>query len=401
MKKLFVHSVILLTLSAQIFGMEQPSAPKGPQVLLSRNRSVLGDITDAMNKVPSGGYVGIENPFLSNATFIKALKELPGKGVKTVVNLGGRSKKIEKQLSESGVEVHVIPNLHAKRCIIADKEPDKENVPESCSVFVGSHNMSNLAPNHEEIMIRQDNDPDWFMQHYGDHCTLVNAVEGDDSDDEYDVQVKKDPVKTTPAYAKIFNSNKTDLNNSKVARIKKLETSEHQGDCIDLTSMTFDSKEITDILEQVKNKRKDNLAVRLIFDRSALKHEDLLGQLHKAGVRIFIVNHEGKEKIWNKFPKLQHTKILLRKCDGQCLVIVSTGNLTQQSNRDINVDAYYPNNEQLFDEIKAYVDELEKSAVAYADILEEKKLKRERVEQEDIKMPWTKRRKVNVFDRIS
>lgn len=382
-------AILLLIISPSIIGSEAPiikANSSSTELLFSQYVSITDKLIDQINKVPADdGYICIENPYLTETHVIDALIKAAQNKVKIIATVGrGTNQKICTKLKDAGIEVNERSFIHLKRLLFADKLALNKNNDDDTKiqqtlvnpgVYVGSHNCSNIAENHQEV-VAKDLAADIAQQHYDDQQKLIKLTKMSAKED-------KSPIKKSPAKPTVMNSNEKMLSEGKKRRIEKLLENLNDEDCIDITSMTFDTKNITDALIDIETKAKEqkkNPQLRLLLDSSALKHRDLLNPLHTAGIKIFIYNHDQSEKIWNKFPTLQHTKLFARykKDSDSHLVIVSTGNCAQRSDQEYNIDMYYPNNKKLYDTVRAYCDDLQKLCMPYGDILKEEKEKEEK-----------------------
>ena len=344
----------------------QPSSTLSVELLLSKDIYITKQIITEINAVPAQGYVGIDNPYLTNPQIIRALVAASKRNVTVNASVGrGTKASTIKQLTDAKVKVNIKPDLHAKRCLISHQDPkdiQKNKGATTVCSFAGSYNFSNISWGHHEAMVKS-NDIEDFVAHYNDQQDLFNNTVVD--------KENASPVKQTPKKKTVYNSFTKNLNESKSCRIKKMLEELQPEDRLDITSMTYDTQDITAALEAVANnayQKKFDGVIRLFLDSSAVKHTDLLDRLHAAGIKIFIYNHDHSAKIFNKFPKLQHTKLLARyraAASVKHLVVVSTGNLAQQSNREYNVDSYYPGDEQLYKRVVEFCNELEKNCTPY------------------------------------
>lgn len=366
----------LLLVHAWCVGMEQlvtpPSSPlvsprKG--VAPSKWRSgirftgqetpILKEIVSHLNQVPSGGYIGVDDKYVSDNEVVKALVSAKQRGVIVVVNIGEHAKPdVIARLQNASIEIHKIRGQHIKRYITAERAPVGDDLTReqlgSVRVYSGSHNTSYVAPHHKDIMGMVVDDTDYFEQHLANH-RAISAQRVPLKD------VAKQQLGGTPVKRTITSSQEFDVNRAKRERIEKLARSTDITDCADITSMTFDSDDIVNAVELVMQARAHNPPpIRLIFDGSALnaKNKPLLDRMRTAGAKIYIYNRERSKKVFNRFPQLQHAKTILRQCAGECLSVISSGNLTRNSAREFNIDSYHACDPKLFKDIKQFNDAL-------------------------------------------
>ncbi len=138
--------------------------------------------------------------------------------------------------------------------------------------------------------------------------------------------------------------------------ILKLRHCTGKDDMLDIVTMTFDSKDIVNAIKDVKTMR-SNIPIRLFVDASKINNYVWLEQLASIGVEIYRYNVGGAKRA-NVGPSLLHAKTILRRCGDKMLTIISTGNLTDAANDDINTDSYHSDNQELFDTIKNFNDDL-------------------------------------------
>lgn len=328
------------------------------RVSLTEDVDILAEIARSIAQVPAGGYIGAEDKYFRNHIIINALIEAKKRGVHVVccVGSGAQEKKI-KLLRDAGITVQVFKNLHTKRYIMSEKWIEKPGNSATdtgtCTIFVGSHNNSYVAPNHYEDMIS-----------YHDSAAFIDAYWNQQN---YNDEAVKESLKETPLKRKITSSMNVDSNQSKAARISTLSLGSDQNDMLDITSLTFNVQSIVSAVQEVK-KIRPGLPVRCIFDRLALTHPDLLDELEASGAQVHIYNPDAEQKVWGKFPVLQHRKTILRRMNGNTLAIVSTGNLTSQSNNEINHDSWHPMDPKMFDIYKQAHDALIEECELYGNI---------------------------------
>jgi hypothetical protein len=317
-------------------------------------------IQKTIKDVQKGGSIYLETPFFSDDKIQKDLIKAAEKGVDVELQVASRAKADIEKLQKSGIKVTIVPNLHAKRLLCEDEKTNAETGEKSkrFSVFVGSDNLTVFSKFHKEMLLKNTGDKDYYMQHraVGSHNNACDV---------------KSILKNTPKKTKVYSSKEYDLNDSKAERIKRLFEDTHEGDCADITSMTFDSEDFVKIVEESFaqcDEADTKPTLRLIFDKSALKHKDLLHRIKKSAgdnAKIYIFNKDGSKKIFNKFPTLQHRKVITRQHNKKKLAVVSTGNLANKSNEDFNIDSYHPNDATLYDAIQASNDELVKECDEY------------------------------------
>jgi len=278
----------------------------------------------------------------------KALVAAHERGVTVEVKVAP-SAKID-LLHKAGITVEVIPGLHAKM-IITDK-----------SVLIGSDNLSCVSAAREtELLLQTEKEQE--PKHY------QKAVERFRGIGRSPRRRRATPKKGTPRQATV----KRGHTGEKADRFQRLVSDPSSENRVDVGSMTFDSDRIVSQVEQVyaQSPSDQRPFMRFFLDRSALKHLGLLDRLKQAGgddLEIYIFNAQGTEKIWGKFTDIMHKKYIARKivnADGteQKYVIISTGNLADRSDLDINFDSHHSGDSALYDDLIARGDDYAASPV--------------------------------------
>lgn len=385
MKKQILFLLIFLPFSLLGMGPKgsQPSSPTVKALFNERQGTLIASIS----RVPKGGFIGVESPFFSDKTIEKELQAARDRGVRverhgTMRDGAGRAetrkrkaeteaknngKKVARKVTKSMIKPAdvLVSGLHAKRVLISHIDPEKmdttfgkENITE---IFEGSDNQTACSQFHKEIMVKTK-DPEYFREHY----QYFKKDEGPQSP----FKINKPIVNITPHKRSVTRSTDYDLAGSNAARIKRLFVEPTATDSIDINSMSFDADVIVKTVEEgYSNCSADKKpTMRFLLDRTAQNHPELLKRLQKAEgehLKIFIYNKEADKKIFGKFPQLQHRKGINRKIGNEELTMISTGNLTNQSNREINYTSYHPNNSGLYAAIKQANDELAKESTKY------------------------------------
>ncbi len=343
--------------------------PKSPfqkdTVLFSDDNAIQNQIIQRINETPQGGYIHIQSPFISLWKLELALKEAVERGVQVHVDLTGRSPIVNK-LKDIGVTVRVIPGLHTKRVLVASQHPEKFDESSEAHLFVGSDNISNISSGHKEVMEYSRNDKDWVFKQYQD------IIKSSDSKLEVLKLVDDTPLKKTMTSTREYDVNASKM--KRIATIKEvLDQDSNTPFYLDIASMTFDQKEIADIVALVTatatNRNSGTQKVRVFLDKSAdtQKNEPLLVQMSDAGVEVYIYNKAETRQASRNYLSLQHQKTIIRYIQGhdpEYLTITSTGNLTDNSQREQNVDSYDQLKDK-FDLIKNQNDLLAQESTRY------------------------------------
>lgn len=319
-------------------------------------------VRQTIQAVQNGGAIRLETPFFSSTEVQKDLMNAKERGVDVFLHLASGSKVDQEKLKKAGIKVKIVPGLHAKRVLCEDADQDKENrEPNTFTkkrkrsvVYFGSDNLTKVSPFQREMWLVSKNSPEYFQQH-------VNAF--DEEQKSAKKGSEKKVVEVTPLKPKVYGSGAFDLNLSKGKRLEKLFTEADNQNSVDINSMTFDSDEFVSSIEKVFEKcgKDKQPAMRFFLDKSALKHKDLLNRVKKVGgdkAKVYIFNEDKKQLVFGKFPQLQHRKSIVRDTKKGPLAIVSTGNLANRSNVEINYDSYHPGDQGLYDAIRAANDKL-------------------------------------------
>lgn len=322
--------------------------------------SPVQEIVAAINETPQGGLVAMNGSFINHRGLVKALSHAQARGVR--LELCVDSRKSENKILLENLNhgcLHATCGLHTKRCIIYDVDPkDDLNVAlqaRGVQLFTGSENLSgNVGTHHEYTFVTRL--PELVKRHYKDHLRnkmVCGAYTHEESDEKefHRIKVgsdKKKNVELSPRAVRVYNSQKYDSGNLKVARIAKPVPADAK-ECIYISSMGFDDERVANALY---NKAVAGTEVQLIVDKSAVKSEKglrLLNQLHQVGAKIYV---------WTG-SSIQHTKLLLRerrnKLDGHCLdslSVLSTGNLVKNSSTEINYDQIIPESHAVSQDIR-------------------------------------------------
>lgn len=382
---LTIYLIITVTRTLEISQeLEEQISPAIPhndssysKTLFSSHDNIQQSIIEAINKLPTNGYLGLEARWLTDQAIIDALKIAHQRGVFVELFLDTREKKnklLAKEFKELGIQVKQASNIHAKTFFMSSKKPKSQldDLPD-CTTFTGSANPSNLACHNKEIMI-QDPSQEIFKQLWEYHhqpTTYSDTKETGSPVEKKPLKLaSKDIVDDTPIKSTIYSSQSHVLGTSKARRIRKAARQSRNNIVeIHVASMSFNDQ---DIIKELMTAATNNATIRIIVDGSALytlKTYQALYALYQAGAHVLIFNPKGTKKAFKRYPIKAHMKVLLRRINNDYLTIISTGNLTKESNKESNFDAYYPDNKKLFDSIKLELDVLEKECVDFGQIL--------------------------------
>lgn len=416
---------VVLSLFQLCFAMEkEPKQEAEYELLYSRNDDIVGKIVAAIKAAEKGTTIFMTQLFLTHDAVYLALKDFleAKKGtVKLLVNRRqGKTRGYAQQLQRYGASLQLVKELHAKQCILAPKsllfksasddqfEEEKKMMREpmeieSCvqgdgevviekpdgkaQVFFMSENLSSLANEHLEYALHT-HDP-VFAQRNIELFQAHQAYYQCNTPERKQKRQKRDIEKDTPQKSGTILSTATSdvLACTNLRMRKALEPG--MKEIIRISTMTLDA----DVLVQslIKKAQDPRVTVQLIVDAAvvrAKKGRDLLKQLHEAGVDIRAYNVGGVIKAQGAIPALQHTKIVYRhrQKDGQepeILTIFYTGNMTRQSNQEVNMASFHLNDYALGEKAVSLLDDLVRRSIKYEeiDLKEVERKQKERAER--------------------
>lgn len=360
----FLVLVCQLFLGAPLFAGGLQDEGRTTFIFENRAQEIVKEIESL-----SDGQINFETPFFSDKEIVKSLCDAAERGIEVVVRTTSRAKADLDKLRNANVTVKIVPNLHAKRVVLIEKE-NAENGQGKQVVFEGSDNLSVFSLFHKEVMAKTEGDSEYAQRHKDFFASPQPSK-------------KRKMVEVTPQKRGVFSSNTHDLNCLLAGRIRTLADRQTPGNSMDIESMTFDSEEVVKAIEDVYTRcdKENRPRIRLFLDRTAKAHQNLLDRMKNAGeddLQIFIYNEDGSEKIFGKVPKLQHRKgseRIIRQPDGQIEVVRScnTANLTRRSAlQDFNTSSIhrlvYPGDADaisLFGPVKKFNDELALESTEY------------------------------------
>ena len=289
-------------------------------------------VIEAINQAEK--YIKLATPFFSDLKAQKALIAAHERGVDVDVKIASKAK--VDPLLKAGIAVEIVPGLHAKT-IITDKV-----------ALVGSDNLSSISSARQTELLLQTTRKQGPKYHKRSIARFERIGISPRNRG-------KTPKKATPKRHTVHRGH----TGYKANRLDKFVDFPSAGNRVDIASMTFDSDRFVSQVEKVYAEVPfyQRPVMRFFLDKSALKHPDLLARIKKAGeddVKIYIFNADGSKKIWKKFPDIMHQKYVARMLVGndgtqQKYAVISTGNLTNQSDLDINIDSHHPGDAALYD----------------------------------------------------
>jgi hypothetical protein len=339
---------LILTVSLTCFCMERPTelttqtSPATSRAIFSLQENIFKDLQKDME---SGDikFIFFDTLVFTNQNLGNALKKAHENDTHIEGTLGTHhsNKNMEAFFDENNIDVQKKSQNHLKRFLISEKDP-RFGSPGKCIVYEGSANPTNYAYNNFETLIQTKNDKPFFMEHFKNHTNVMNDVTNSPS--------KKKLVECTPEKGKhAFGSQEYKLNQSKALRIQKLANSTNTQRSLYITSMNWDSLDIT---QAVIDAQKSGVSIKVILNKSALegKGKEQLAQMDAAGVPIYIYDAGEKNRT------IQHTKVIVRIDGSSYLVIHPTGNITPEGDKEHNTDSYYTESEELAKDIVKALD---------------------------------------------
>lgn len=361
LKKTFIFFLsILLIMALPVISMELPKKsiektkelPSQVKIFISNEDNIAKHMNTAINSLPAGSDLSAASPFGNNL-----FKSVCKAGKKNKLNtkiLKGKGGVIPE--NSAGTIIKEQSTLHAKYLLgkkkideNSAKEPQGEEQNQSNTFsFIGSDNGSGVSARQIEIMFNF-NDTKSYKKLAGIHKQFTN--------DKTPEKKSKKILAHTPSKIKFTSSFDYNLNQSKIQRISSLKKQyDSAGDTLYISSMTFDIEALVKELEEVISERKNKLNCALFFNKDILNHHEIVKRLVKLkdlnedtehDVNLYIYNPRGDIKIVGNtmIPRILHAKLFYRKTDDQKLIIGSTGNLTEQSNTERNIDFLLPEKE--------------------------------------------------------
>lgn len=327
--------------------MEKP-AESTPQVSVATTRAIFSHdeniFKDLENDISQANFISFDALVFTNETLGNALKKAKNNGAQIEGTLGTHhsNKTMQNFFDKNDINVEKKSQNHLKRFLLSEKDPNLGS-PGKHVIIMGSANPTNYAYRNVELYTRTENDKPFFMQHFKDHTNVIKNT---------DAASEKQIVKYTPQKEnKAFGSYDTMLSASKALRVQKLINSKNEQRMLYISSMTWNSPEMTQVLIDAQ---KNDITIRLILDKSALtgKGKEQVAQMHNAHIPIYIYDPGENSR------NIQHSKVMLRIDGTEYLVINSTANMTPEGDKENNVDSYYPESETMGKTIKYSLDKL-------------------------------------------
>jgi len=342
--------LFFLVASVSCLAMEKSQGAITPQVSAATTRAIISqkeNIFKALQgDIEQGKFVSFDTLTFTNKSVGDALKTAKDKGACIEGTLGTHyaNKNMQMFFDENDMNVTKKSQNHLKRFLISEKDPLLGS-PGKCTVYEGSANPTNYAYHNYETMIQTKDDKPFFMEHFKDHTNVMHNISRSAASEKKILEI------TPKKENKAFGSDENILSESKVRRVKTLIKSKNKERVLYITSMNWNSIEMTQALIAAQ---RSGIIIKVILNSSALKGngKDQLEQMHKAGVPIYIFDLENSSR------NIQHSKIMLRIDGPEHLVVSSTANMTPEGDRESNIDSYYPEAEQVAKDVQKSLDEL-------------------------------------------
>src|SRR5579863_4113615 len=261
---------------------------------------------------------GVNLYVASHKNIINTMKELPKRGA-TITGTFGKHYKNDDISHIHGLSFE--EDEHGKYW--RAKGTDSEGKEHTKCLITKAHPTYNAYRNHDS-MIEVENDPDFFDQiEY-----TMNS---------YSPVKKKQKIDNTPIKNSAYSSLKYNINKSLAKRIDNIANNKDDDRKLEMATMNLTDK-IT--ANSLTNAAKKGVNVALLVNKSALtkKSIPLFKKIEKAGGHVSVFDPEDKQ---HRILHLGTTRIATAK---KCLVIHSTGNLTEEGNEQHNILSMFPNN---------------------------------------------------------
>lgn len=247
------------------------------------------------------------------------------------------NKKTIEQLIAEGITVEKSPQ-HTKRLAIQFKNNDETQWHRH--TLTGSYNLTENARKNKEMMVVAVSDsPD-----HRDHST--SHVRGMKRDRTHQATQLLD---NTPDKKLVLDTATHDLHACLAPRIDNAQS----GDTIYFGSMNYGEPLLHAALLKAAQ-RKVFINILLDTDAAAQKNIPLLDQLEKEGVSIVFptgtLRTKGTDTLLAK-KGIFHQKYMVRAQADKTLAYVSTANATEHAQHDFNVGTYYPEHEEVAQDI--------------------------------------------------
>jgi phosphatidylserine/phosphatidylglycerophosphate/cardiolipin synthase-like enzyme len=334
--KLFFYILFLLPIFVQ--AMEEAPKRTQPSAVTTRvmplepcrlfatrtDENIIGQMASDIKMAQNDDYIGLESPFLTHSLIIHELIEAANRGAQIKIFSDPESiEKIAPLFSKTTAQLISMNNLHAKRMVI--------RAGNLKIVWLGSMNMSEHSRENHEIMMRCT-DPESFKESIGDQLRLNT---------EY---YNRAAAQVDFTKRRIINSSTNEAQKAKKKVIEEFSLCAHPHDYLYFAAYTLDDDAIVQTL--INAKQQSHKPITVLLDRKNWVDHRLraktVAPLVNAGLEVYIFNKNENIKTAFGYHKDMHLKAILRKCNQECVSLVSTANFTPRGLQEINHDLWEP-----------------------------------------------------------
>ncbi len=305
--------------------------------------------------------VAVDAFILSDTAIIDLLIKIHAKNPQKVTvhvhESNANNKKTIQILESNGITVSK-SKQHAKRIIIAYKDHQEELWHRR--ILTGSYNASDRAQRNQEMMVLEKNDSPAHAAHRESHVGGAKRIrklnlDGDTSDQKV--------VEQTPTKKTIIDNSTHDLHASIAPRIENTVA----GDTLYFASMNYGDKILHKAL---LNAAKRGVLIHLLLDTDATTEDNIkkLDKLNQNGANIVFptakIQTKENQAVLGK-NGIFHKKYLVRVRGTNILTYVSTANATAHAQEDFNVSTFYPNQDEMAQDIIAAHQKLAQTGITY------------------------------------
>ncbi len=343
----------------KLFNLTLASPTKSTLFRSDQNGCEMPLLLNSLDKTKKGDSINAALFRLTHSPLANKLKRKALEGVNVTVNVSGKDEKTVKKaktLKDSGARVLIFDDekidLHEKT--IAWNYTDA-NGEKQYRTRIGSQNFTYQAINGGNLeTVIYDQDPEL----HASTITDLNKIAKHSKElSKQKVISPTSPLKTignnalvaTPQKKTKISSFKFDLNKTLNERIKKAD------DELYINMFTIDPKNTAELVQAASRGALTQLNVDFTSLNNASVNRDLL-KCAALGTKVYVFNHDHSQKFAEKYPLINHAKIMTRKNkDGSVLSMISTQNMTTSNNADINSQIFYPDDKQLAEQLKSAI----------------------------------------------
>ncbi|HEX2977638.1 MAG TPA: phospholipase D-like domain-containing protein [Candidatus Babeliales bacterium] len=315
-------------------------------------------IADLKNAQPND-IIFINQFILSNTDYLKALEQavLNGATVQAIINSTTQSIELGRDLQKKGIQVFVLnpklgQSLHTKSTGSVGK-----------FLYDGSANATHQAYSGNKETVMRIISQEIIESAFNSHKALIKKsipLEKFDQAVLSPTKLPRSPIKPplveTPKKPTRITSLDTNIRRTLKRRIENT-----QDEDLWINLYGIDQKDMEAVIEQ----KHQNIKVLCVNFHNLANPETkkFLIKLRRNDVPVYIYNVDGKEKFANKYPLINHQKIIIR---GN-LVMTGSENPTEKNSRDINQFTFFPDAE-LAKELRNQIEAIAAESTAIEDI---------------------------------